>query len=161
MKYLYVVTLLLILSAISGCASNNINNNTSKNLIAAHKAHGMYLDVMNKFMIATKAKNIKKMLSLTSKTTISKNGIDSVKILYKDKIIPEINSCKKIYTHKNVSLISKKKAKIGSGYAFNKICVKESKKTSIINIIILKEEESISLASIFVINPTKTIKDRI
>ena len=158
MKYLYMVSLLLILSAISGCASNKINSKTAQDLIAAHKAQGKYLDVMNKFMIATKKKDIKKMISLTSNTTISKNGIDSVKNLYKNKIIPEINSCKKIYTHKNVSLVNKKTVKIGSGYAYNKICLKENKETSIINIMILKEKERISLVSIFVITPNKPNK---
>jgi len=158
MKYLYTVSLLLILSVISGCASNDIKNKSVQDLIAAHKAQGKYLNVMNEFMIATKKKNINKMLSLTSNTTISKNGMDSVKNLYKNKIIPEINSCKKIYTHKNVSLVSKKTVKIGSGYAFNKICLKENKETSIINIMILKEKESISLVSIFIITPNKPNK---
>ena len=158
MKYLYVFSLLVGLSALSGCASNKINNKTAQDLIAAHKAHEKYLDVLNEFMMSAKKKDINKMLSLTSNTAISKNGIDPVKNLYKNKIIPEINSCKKIYTHKNISIISKEMVKIGSGYAYNKICQKENKETSIINIVILKEKEHISLMSIFIITPNKPNK---
>jgi len=161
MKYLYIFSLLLVLSGLSGCASNQINNKTAQDLIAAHKAHEKHLDVLNEFMASAKKKNINKMISLTSNTTISKNGIDLVKKHYKNKIIPEINSCNKIYTHKNVTLVSKKTIKIGSGYIYTKMCQKDNGKRSVIKIMILKEKEHISLSSIFIITvnkPNKAIK---
>ena len=155
MKTLHIIFLLLFFSVLHGCASNEPSNKSIQDLIAAHKAQGSYLKVMNDFMISAKNKNIDEMIFLTSQTTISKNGIKAIKQLYKNTIIPEISSCKKLYTHKNVSIVRKETIKIGTGYIYNKICQKDNKDPSIINIMILKEKERISLAAIYVLSANK------
>ena len=158
MKKLYILIFLLSFSSLYGCASNKPSNKSVQDLIAAHKEQNMYLSVMNKFISYAKNKDINKMLSLTSKTTINKNGISTLKKIYKNSIIPEINSCKKIYTKKNITRATKELTGIGSGFIYNKICQKENGKISILNIAILKENERISLSSVFIFRENKPNK---
>jgi len=161
MNKIYLFSFFLVISALYGCASNKPKNNAVQDLIAAHKNQEKYRSVMNKFITYAKNKNINEMIALTSKITIKKNGISLLKKTYKNTIVPEIKSCKKLYTQKNITRASKKLTGIGSGYIYNKICQKGNGETSVINIAILKENDHISLASIFVFKakkPNKQVK---
>ena len=128
-------SLLFVLSfSLVSCATNKSFdkeaqedfNKAAKDLIAVYKEHNKYVGVMNNFISYTKNKNVNKMLALTSKTTIRKNGISVVKNLYSKSIIPEINSCTKMYTNKKVARATKELTGIGSGFIYIKYVKKKT-----------------------------------
>ena len=152
-------SLLLTVSILPGCASNKPSNKYVQDMIAAANENSKYVSVMNKFMVAAKSKNITKMLALTSTSSIKVYGLSSFEDNYKNILVPEITSCNKIYTNKNVMLTSKKATGIGKGYIYQKICTKGKGKPSVINIKVLNDNGRIAVAGTIVFKPNKKIKN--
>lgn len=159
MKLIYMFSFLLVVSVLSSCASNISSNKSVQDMIAAANENSKYVSVMNKFMVAAKNKNITEMLALTSASSIKMYGLSSYENNYKNILIPEITSCNKIYTNKNIMLTSKEATRIGKGYIYQKICTKEKGKPSIVNIKVLNDNGHIAVAGTIVFKPNKKMEN--
>jgi len=159
MKFIYMFSFLLVASVVSSCASNKSSNKSVQDMIAAANENSKYVGAMNEFMVAAKNKNITEMLALTSASSIKMYGLSSFEDNYKNILVPEITSCNKIYTNKNVMLTSKKATGIGKGYIYQKICTKEKGKPSVINIKVLNDNGHIAVAGTIVFKPNKKMKN--
>jgi len=149
------IILIISLTGITGCATNKSSDKSIQNLIAAANESAEHVKILNQFTVAAKNNNLTKMMELTSTSAIKIYGLSSFKNTYKNIFIPEIMSCNKMYTNKNVTLVTKESTGIGKGFVYQKICSKSKGKPSIMNIKVLNDNGRISVGAVVVIKPNK------
>jgi len=153
MYKIILIALILSLAGITGCATNKSSDESIQNLIAAANESVEYVKILNQFTVAAKNNDLTKMMELTSTSAIKIYGLSSFKNTYKNIIIPEITSCNKMYTNKNVMLVTKESTGIGKGFVYQKICSKSKGKPSLINIKVLNDNGRISVGAVLVLKP--------
>ncbi|MCF6356134.1 MAG: hypothetical protein L3J26_13755 [Candidatus Polarisedimenticolaceae bacterium] len=106
-----------------------------------------YESVMLSFIESAKAGDIDKLISLTSKVTIEKIGLENLKRHYQKDTIPALKACNAILEGGEIIHITKQQSGTGSGWLYRKVCTYGENKKIQVQFVILNENGQIVLTS--------------
>lgn len=152
-KYRYIVS-----SRTEKCGdqlyrSTIVFKDTPRTLIKSISVEGQesfsdYESFLAEFIDVTKAKDVGKMVSMTSDVTIQMSGHDKLKSHFLADIVPAIGNCTSIAPDGGVFYVSKAETGTGSGFGFINTCHFGEGKKLLIQFIVLREKGRLVLASL-------------
>lgn len=134
---------------LAACATSKKNGTEAIIQAMEQDPPEQYEAVLNQFLSYAQAKDIERMLDITSTITVQKYGKDSMRKLYEQDISPGLIQCGEFSKGGDYIHVSKFEAVSGSGWRFIKSCSgSQANKNVKLKFLVLNEKNKIVIASV-------------